>query len=266
MEEDNDFDDLFCKLLTDYYCLYPLLPQINAAIILTNHMNETHFELRPEMRDELISQGIEKDNEQNGRMVLPSNVGETIYILMNAKNILEYTKDGSMTWVGTFAHELTHAIDFHSIALKENMNIYDPLLRAEFSMFQLWSEYHARRLGYNFLRTKMITNNISQEEQINHIIETEMPRQIKLFFDAYHQTTNGNKQMYETMQFLGRFSIWCDIFPNEFNYNTLKDYFWQNKWMLRLFYFLRECGSLDLIYPRFDEMKKILESNWTFQE
>lgn len=36
--------------------------------------------------------------------------------------IEKYTEDGSMTWVGILAHELTHAIDYNQFAKREGLN------------------------------------------------------------------------------------------------------------------------------------------------
>lgn len=58
-------------------------------------------------------------------MVTPRSNDEPTHILLNTKIIEEYTEDGSMTWVGTFAHKSTHTIDYNQFAKREGLNSLD---------------------------------------------------------------------------------------------------------------------------------------------
>ena len=52
-----------------------------------------------------------------------------------------------MTWVGTLAHEYTHALDFYKMAKLEALDSYAPLEDPDrYFLFQQWTEYHARRV------------------------------------------------------------------------------------------------------------------------
>jgi hypothetical protein len=64
------------------------------------------------------------------------------------------------------------------------------------------------------------------------------------------------------MQLLGRYSVWCDLFPDEFNAPILKELFINAPWMYNLFIFLRKNYSLDIVYNNFEEMRLILSENW----
>ena len=263
----NEFKTVMSRLLIDYYNLYPEASQINFEIILTDDLCKKHLELRPDLKDALLAEGIENENDYNGRTVCPKYVGDTISILVNSHKYKEYTDDKSYTWIGTIAHELTHAVDFSVMASKENLNTYDPLIKREkYLMFQLWTEYHARRVGYSFLRyeLKVDTDNNSKEERINHIMKKEMPFHMNHFYNDYHSGIDGNKQLYLTMQMAGRFSVWCDLFPDIFNDIFLKDTFSQCLWLYNILVFLRNHESLDSVYDCFDEMRLILKDNWLF--
>lgn len=259
----NSFDKIIRQLYQSYYTQYPDMPEIKVSAVFTDSLSRSHFEIRPDMEEELTKQGILGDDTSNGRMVLPRRVGDTIFILLNSNKVIEYSKDGSMTWIGTFAHELTHAIDYYQMSIMENMDIYDALLRTEhYLMFQLWSEFHARKTGYSFLRNFLSKDIGNEDEQVNHILNYEWPHQLERHFRLYHATNDGNKQMDDTMQLLGRFSVWCDLFPEVFNETMLNDMFRDNIWMKHLLDFLRQCPSLDKAYSRFDEMRRILKENW----
>lgn len=71
--------------------------EVPVNIILTDNLAKSHYELRPNRKEELIAQNIEAFNIQNERMVTPRSNDEPTYILLNTKIIEEYTEDGSMT-------------------------------------------------------------------------------------------------------------------------------------------------------------------------
>lgn len=260
-------ETMYKSIIAGYYALYQSMEQIPINIILTDDLNGKHIELRPEYRDKLLDESNRKNNEYNGRMVVPHSIDDTINILINTKKMKQYTDDGSFTWVGTIAHELTHAIDYYQMARKEKLLTYDPLEEiASYHMFQLWSEYHARKLGYRFLREfhGVIGNLGDEEQQIKFIVETEWPFHQTNHYNDYHSGINGNDQMYITMQLLGRYSVWCDLFPDTFNREKFSSDYVNTPWLLHLFSFLREHESLDKVYPDLDGLCNVLAENWMF--
>lgn len=257
--------DILVQLSQSYYTLYPNMLSLSVNVDVTDSLSRTHFELRPDLKDELIEQGIERDDESNGRMVLPKSVDGEIHILLNSQQMTKYTDDGSMTWMGTFAHELTHAIDYYQMAIKEELHTYDPLLRTDqYLMFQLWTEYHARRLGYGFLRNQLNVDADanSKNERITHILSYEWPNQFEIYLQQYNETNDGIRQMYYTMQLLGRFSVWCDLFPNVFTDSMQLHTFNDNLWMKKLLDFFELHDSLADVHGKFEGMRLILKENW----
>ncbi len=256
---------VFCApIIEAYFKYYPINEHIPVKIILTDNLGQTHCELRPDRREELEKMG-DANNDYNGRMVVPHELDGTIHVLLNSQKIVEYTNDQSMTWIGTLAHELTHAIDYYQMARKELLESYDPLEEISlYSMFQLWSEYHARKIGYSFLR-KMLSVDVDPsklDQQIAYINNKEWPFHRKRHYEEYHHTANGYQQMYITMQLLGRYSVWCDIYPQAFNESNLTMDFANVPWMFHLFSFLYHHESLDVIYNHFEDMRLILQENW----
>jgi hypothetical protein len=131
-------------------------------------------------------------------------------------------------------------------------------------MFHLWSEYHARKLGYGFLRKQLnIDADVSNEkDRIEYIQNIEWPNHMNRHYNEYHKTNNSNIQMNDTMQLLGRYSVWCDLFPKEFNESVFKEIYKNTPWMYSIFAFLRQHSSLDAVYPNFEAMRLILKENW----
>lgn len=262
--ENIDLEKIVSSLYDAYYKFYPEMPRVLIKVDFTDDLNETHFELRPDLKEQLIDQGIEQFYGDNGRMIPPHLIGEKFVILLNKNRVIEYIKDGTMTWVGTFAHELTHAIDYFVMAQKECLDNYDFLLNEnDYYLFQLWSEYHAKRIGYDFLVNYFNENNEgSRQNWVQHILNKELPYQMQYFYEKYNETQNACRQMYYSLHFLGRYSVWCDMFPEVFNDSSSKKVFVNNPWMNNIRIFLNQHQNMDAIYDKFEEMRVVLKENW----
>ena len=262
MAEENR---IFDNIIDLYYVLNPTMERVPVHIILTDDLNRTHFEIRPEKKNRLILQDAELSNDYNGRMIMPHSVDEKISILLNTLKMKQYTEDGSMTWIGTICHELTHAIDYYQMARKEALLFYDPLEEISlYQMFQLWSEYHARKLGYGFLREFFYRKGVLGDrlQQIRDIQEREWLSHRQRYYMEYNSGIDENQQMYITMQLLGRYSVWCDLFPEAFNEQAIyKDF--TDLWISELLSFMRRHESLDRIYSNFDGLRHVLAKNWS---
>ena len=258
-------DDIFQTLIKLYHGLYPDSPQVSVEIILTDNLNYTHAELRPDVKQQLLAENPQSDF--NGRMVVPISLDDPIHILLNTIKMQEYTNDGSMTWIGSFAHEYTHAIDYFQMARLEGLTAYDPLEKAEqYLMFQMWTEYHARKRGYSFLRRFLSACgavSVESDAQLKHISTREWPFHRRRFYQEYHADNNGKNQMYLTMQILGRYSVWADLFPESFNEDSLSVDFPETRWIVDLFRFLYTHESLEEVYPVFGEFEDVFRENWS---
>ena len=81
-------------------------------------------------------------------------------------------------------------------------------------------------------------------------------------FDMYHECTDRHQQIIITMHLLGRYSVWCDLFPEMFNEERLAVDFFLTPWMYHLFSFMRQHETLDAIYGDFPAMRMVLRENW----
>ena len=258
--ENGSFDEVIKCLRQNYYKLYPDMDIVPDIVIVTGSLSKSHLELRPDAKEKFNMNEIENQDNAIGRMGLPKVVGDDIYILLNYNEMVKYTEDDSMAWISTYAHELTHAIDYHRMALKENLNIYDSLNEtSEYCMFQLWSEYHAKKLGCRFLRNQLNVDIDANDEmdRIQYILNVEWP-----YYKEYHQAKDTYKEIYVTMRLLARYSVWCDLFPNPFNESAFKKIFVDIPWIYNIFAFLRQHNSLDIVYPKFGDMRLLLKETW----
>lgn len=256
----DSLNEIFANRLPRFYHkVNPTAEMVPVQIYIVDDLYEKQCELRPDRDPDLIPNG----NGYNGITVVPHLVDDPINILFDINKIKQYSEDGSMTWVGTFGHEYTHAIDFYQMAKREALDSYDPLEETDkYYLFQMWTEYHARKKGYGFLRAffNVDSDSDSRGERLQHIQEIEWPFHENRFYTEYHE--KGVDQIYLTMQLLGRYSVWCDVFPKEFNVDTFTDHFWTEPWLYHLFDFMRNHETLERIYTAFDEMRDILSENW----
>lgn len=193
-----------------FYSTYDYEKNNNIEIKIVDDLTKAHLQLRPDIK----KSSIDKYSDQNGRLVTPVNGKGVFCVLININSVYKYTMDGTMTCLGTIAHELTHAHDYIE-AYNFNPDISETSV--EFNAFQLWSEFHARRNGYKFLRTLLMeAAQMSKEEQIQHIIKTELPTQHTYFINSYNDATLPMDKIYELMQNLGRLSVWKECFPLKF--------------------------------------------------
>lgn len=119
--------------------------------------------------------------------------------------------------------------------------------------------------GYYFVR-KYSFENMFDKEQIEHIVNTELPAQEKLLFNNYHQTNDGVQQAYYVSHFLGRLYSLQKRFPSFFTDDWVNSMplFVANKWMKDWYCFLKENDTLQSAYSKFDEMRAILRQNFSW--
>ena len=85
-------------------------------------------------------------NDSNGTMIFaPSNDKITLVVL--SKRVLPQKDIDEVR--GTILHELTHAHDFYDYADYLQISDYNMLFSSQYyNAFFLWTEFHARRIGY----------------------------------------------------------------------------------------------------------------------
>ena len=195
------------------------LKPIDVKIEFINDLYQRRLELSNNQKEKNnLELGKEFIQGLNGTMVLPTDVNGTPHILISNSKI-----DDSGAFLGTIIHELTHIHDFHDFVKHVNYNsFFDAETHKDFPLIYQWSEYHARRTGYFFYRKAayLIIDDISTEEQLEHIKGYECSFQLEILRNQLNKyENNATLFIYSIMQFLGRFSVWQDLFPNYINVN-----------------------------------------------
>lgn len=254
-----ELQNIFTNILDDYYKTCKV-EQIPMDIMIVEDIGKAYAELRPD-HAEREPNLIEKQRGYNGTTVPPKDYNGKFSILLSReylRNLDEY----SMDWVGTVVHEATHVNDFVDFSRMVGVNNFDIILVPQnYRMFHLWTEFHAKAVGYFFIR-KYTFVDVKDEKQAKYIIETELPYQIKVMTDIYTSTDDGSVQMYYIVHFMGRLYVWQKLFPKHFSDRLIKEIFTNNVWMYELYNYFKNHDTLKKAYEDFDTMKAILKKNF----
>lgn len=198
----------------------------------------------------------------NGTLVFPARSNEKPHILISNNAI-----DDSMQFIGTIIHELTHIHDFYDFVNYYSIKcLRDIEKHYNFQSLYFWTEFHARKRGYYFFRKfvkSLIQDKETVKEQVKYIEETECPFQFAYLKDELIKNENNSTQfMYNIMQFLGRYSVWQDLFPDECNEYTLprelRDAFGDR--IIDIYKFLYNHSTFEDIKDKFTKLKVKLDS------
>lgn len=262
----KQLNDSFSMVLSVYFSYFQLEP-IDVEITLTEKIANIYRQKRPDLfeGEHLINS---EDVERNrGLTIPPKTIDEKFTIVIKQDYFWESAKNQDWQWVGTLTHEMTHVLDYINYAKINDLDNYDAAQREWVHRpFVLWTEFHARATGYFFMRRFIFGekyNDKGDKEQTDNILQKELPFQINWFSQQY-ETANENAdiQLYETMQFMGRYSIWEKLFPNVFNKRVRQQVFGSNPWMLELYDFLITHQDIESANDNFDKMLDIIRTNF----
>lgn len=256
----SDLNKVISDIIVDFYSTFDLTP-VDIKYSIVDDMEKAYVELRPAYAA-AHPKAIATANMYNGLTVMPETLDGAFDVLLNANKMLEYLKEGNLTWIGTIVHETAHAVDYSEYANLTWADSYEELQdTAKHAMFQLWTEFNARSKGYYFVR-KYTFSNPFDERQVKDIIAQELPAQHELLFQNYHATSNGYQQAYFVAQYLGRLHTLQQLFPKHFTNGFIKSHLGANRWMYEWYLFMSKYNRLADAYDHFEEMKSILRKNF----
>lgn len=251
------FDDI----LHDYVQTCNVCP-FEGSIVIADDMLQSYLSVR----QDLVESGKVNPNEvgkYNGLTVQPKDVNGEFTVLINKGYLLDCQSKHDKSWVGTIVHEATHVNDFKEYFRMVSPASYDELYDYNLHrMFLYWTEFHAKAMGYFFLR-KYTFDDVRDQRQAQDIVRIELPFQIKYMVQEINATNDADRQMYVVVHFLGRLAVWQELFPTTFNRRFIGQLIGDNQWMEELYYLLIEHNTLEKIYPVFDQMKSILDKHFS---
>ena len=258
MEKNNDLNEAFFKLLKDYCDFYDQEP-ISFKLNIANDLLEEYKKIRPDLAS-LNRINIHEINDNNGITIPPKGDGD-FTIVLSQKYLTEEIEKNSVNWVGTIAHEITHVYDFCKFKAISDFSYDDMLDYEKNMMFINWTEFNAKVKGYLYLR-KNVFEDIYDRNQVEYIMQTELPYMINYMTEEYSKTDNANRQLYVVSHFLAHLYVWRYLFPNDFSANVLEQIFSDNDWLKELYYFFSENRELEEAIKNTEQFKDILRMNF----
>lgn len=265
-EMEKQLNELVSVVLQNYYNYLNLNP-IDVEIVLAESVSDIYMQKRPELfeGDNVVSPEVV--NKNRGLTIPPKTIDGTFTIAINKEYFLNAVKNKDWQWAGTITHEMTHVFDYMNYVKINGLENYDIVQKELLHRpFVLWTEFHARATGYFFIRKFTFGGKYddkNDKDQTDFILQNELQYQINWFSQQY-EAANGNAdiQLYEAMQFMGRYSIWEKLFPNVFNKRVRQQVFGSNPWMLDMYNFLIGHQTLEEANKDFDEMLNIIKTNF----
>ena len=256
---DNILNEFLAGIVGDYFSEYGYEP-LKLAISLADDIWDEYLKVRPDHKQMLDEQ--RPLPSFHGTIATPVELDGTFTIIIDNQYSKTTLKENPGAWIGTIIHELTHTIDYRDYARLVHAASYDEILdTSRHRMFQLWTEFNARRHGYYFLR-KYTFKDVHDLAQIPDIVNRELPFQMNCMYEQYHSTSDGWTQMYTVSQFLGRLAVWEDLFPSHFDSEQIRALLGANRWMLEMYSYLNSHRDLEVAVQSFDELRQILLQNF----
>ena len=259
----DDLKGLIYKIVNEY-CSINKLNDLDIYIEFVDDLFKRRLELSTNMIDKtnVISQ---RDfiKTLNGTIVLPLDFKMHKSYILVSNNVINETYQ----FISTIIHELTHLYDFYNFQIYNHINDTCDIENSRlFREFYFWTEFHAKRNGYQYYRKtylKLNNNNTNIQEQIKHIQDTECPFQIKILTEELIKYQNNPSIfIYNIIQFLGRFSVWNDLFPKYFNKNTMPNELLEafDNRLLKLYEWLYCNTNFEIVKNKLDELTPLINS------
>lgn len=193
----------------------------------------------------------------NGTVALPQRLETPPTIILNEDAI-----KSDLAYIETIVHEMTHLFDYRDLANYIGATTYDELRNYPYQgAFYYWTEFHARRYGYQFYGKLLWKETYKSQERLTHIQSTEAPFQMKHLVENLGRCTNdGVQYMYSFMQYMGRYSVWEDLFPSSFYGLPVNIKYEYNGLLSKIYSRLCEYDEFDLAKGNFKELHELFDS------
>ena len=222
---------------------------------------QNYYKIFPDARQIPVSIRITADPGIDGTIILPNQSGEAFGIVLNSGLIKQYTDDHTMRWLDVFARELTRAVDHETLMKELSLVFYQALTkRPAYKHFQLWGEYHASRRGYQYFRQFFTdTDSIPEpKEQLRLIEEQEWPFHKLQYEKLVRDGADPELEQFALMRLLGRYAVWCGLFPEVFYPDALTLEFYGDEKFSALLEFLLSHDGPAAAWQEIDAFSELI--------
>ena len=217
MEIENRF--LEWEIVKSFMKKYNFPKELTIKIVVTDNIEkEYNYHLKKYNKEyDYIS-----FSDYNGMICVPNTTNEETTLIINYDRIINY-KENNCQVICTIFHELIHAKDYYEYYKKYFDGIYDSSINrdSQYGFFN-WSEFNAKRISYFEYCNLINEDKVKSQEALNNIKEHEIPLQNKMMKKyLVDDKTDMEEIIYNLMLYLGRYSVWEEFFPDEFNNNKM---------------------------------------------
>ena len=208
---------LECDIIKTFMEKYKFPKELKINLVITSDMDK-------EYEKHLKKHNKEHDYisvfDYNGIICIPNNINEEITILINYEKVQEIN-DKNYEVICTIFHELIHAKDYYNYFKQYTDGKYDSSIHRDSTYgFVNWSEFNAKRISYYEYCKIIHGDKIKTKENLNNITNVELPNHNKEIEKLLKDHDSDMEDIiYNLMFYLGRYSVWEDLFPSEFSNN-----------------------------------------------
>ena len=205
---------LECDIIKKFMLEYKFPKKLNIKIIVTDNMES---EYKRQMKKLNKQFDYVSPIDYNGITCVPNNVNEETTIIINFDRFKKIDEKNYEV-ICTIFHELIHAKDYYRYFKDYCDGSYNFSKNRDSQYgFVNWSEFNAKRLSYLEYCKLLHGEKINSKEELNNILENELPIKNKEIVDVLIcDDLDMEEVIYNLMFYLGRYSIWEELFPNEF--------------------------------------------------
>lgn len=241
------------NLITQYFYEEHEYDPITIELVITGDIYSKRLELAIDEMDKIaVLKNKAFIETLNGTVVLPKSFDASPTIILNEDAI----KD-DLAYLETIVHEMTHLFDYRDLAKHIGASTYTELQGYEYqAAFYYWTEFHARRCGYQFYGKLLWQDDYKSQERLVHVRDTESQFQMNYLVKMLGQYVNdGVQYMYSFMQYMGRYSVWQDLFPSTFNDLPTNLKYEYNGVLSKIYARLCEWNEFKLVKFHFGELQ-----------
>lgn len=156
--------------------------------------------------------------DYNGITCVPNSIDEETIILINYDRVKDIMANNCEV-ICTIFHELIHAKDYYSYYNNYCNGLYDSSKNRDSQYgFMNWSEFNAKKISYLEYYKLLHGEKLYTDEELENIKKNELPIKNKeIVYILNNEDLDMEYIIYNLMFYLGRYSVWEELFPEKFN-------------------------------------------------
>lgn len=205
---------LECDIIKFFMSKHEITKELKIKLVITDNLDEEYQKHLKEYNKEYDYISV---FDYNGITCIPNTIDETTTLLINYDKI-EKLNENNLEVICTIFHELIHAKDYYTYFKNYFNGKYDSSHHRDSTYgFTYWSEFNAKRISYYEYCKIIHGDKIKSNENLNNIINIELPNYNEEI-DRLLKDEDSDMEdiIYNLMFYLGRYSVWEKLFPNEF--------------------------------------------------